>query len=163
MRPCGHRLRVCLPPLASTKYSHSTTSTSSVLRLYSTHSIFYVLRFAAAPAEEDDDEDAEALALAFADYLATERRTADLETVDALIAHIVGSANGTTTVSHTQATQCVQMARANWASLQFDGSNEQLILAAAEIYRGMKEAAERTLPGSEHKKNQWFVNRRRRP
>ena len=42
MRPCGHRLRVCLPPLASTKYSHSTTSTSSVLRLYSTHSIFYV-------------------------------------------------------------------------------------------------------------------------
>ena len=42
MRPCGHRLRVCLPPLASTKYSHSTNSTSSVLRLYSTHSIFYV-------------------------------------------------------------------------------------------------------------------------
>ena len=59
---------------------------------------------------------------------------ADLETVDALIAHIVGSANCTTTVSHTQATQCVQMARANWASLQFEGSNEQLILAAAEIY-----------------------------
>ena len=43
-RPCGHAaiLRVCLQPLASTKYSHSTTSTSSVLRLYSTHSIFYV-------------------------------------------------------------------------------------------------------------------------
>ena len=44
-RPCADHaaiLRVCLPPLASTKYSHSTTSTSSVLRLYSTHSIFYV-------------------------------------------------------------------------------------------------------------------------
>ena len=43
-RPCGHAaiLRVCHQPLASTKYSHSTTSTSSVLRLYSTHSIFYV-------------------------------------------------------------------------------------------------------------------------
>jgi len=43
-RPCGHAaiLRVCLPPLASTKYSNSTTCTSSVLRLYSTHSIFYV-------------------------------------------------------------------------------------------------------------------------
>ena len=44
-RPCGHAAIgsvLCLPPLASTEYSHSTTSTSSVLRLYSTHSIFYV-------------------------------------------------------------------------------------------------------------------------
>ena len=72
--------------------------------------------------------------------------------MDALIAHIVGCANGTTTVSPTQATECVQMALANWASLQFDGSNEhwQLTLAAAEIYRGVQEAAERTLAGSEH-------------
>ena len=67
-----------------------------------------------------------------------------------LIAHIVGSANGTTTVSQTQATECVQMALAKWARLQFDGSNEQLTLAAAEIYHSMKEATERNLAGSEY-------------